>query len=181
LNVADPINADIACQGKLFYDPTTNASLFFPVAGLRDPSTGMLRSTGSYVNYWTSTSNGASQAWMLNLYNANAYQGAANKSNGFLLRCVVQPCVPVTSVSITASGSTTIPVGNSVTLSVTAPVAGVTYQWERSFDGGTTWIPLNGAIGNTFSALAALNGEIRYRAVAINSCSTVASNAIGVT
>jgi subtilisin-like proprotein convertase family protein len=61
---------------------------------------------------------------------------------------------PAVTPSITATGSTTICNSGSVTLSVTSPIAGVTYQWRK--DG----VNISGAIGTTYSASASGNYDV---------------------
>lgn len=46
---------DVAYIGLLFYNESTNASLFFPAPGMRDRESGYLTGPGSGGCYWTST------------------------------------------------------------------------------------------------------------------------------
>jgi len=42
-------------------------------------------------------------------------------------------------------------IGNDATFSVSASGGPITYQWQQSFDGGTTWTNVSGATGTTLS------------------------------
>jgi len=55
-NLFDVRNRDIAYIGRLFFNPTTNRSLFFPAAGYR--TTDFVQ-TGTLVHTWSSTRTGA--------------------------------------------------------------------------------------------------------------------------
>jgi len=98
---------DVAYIGKLFFNPNTNASLFFPGGGYRIWNTGALDYAGIRGRYWTSTSqsqgNGSSpsNAWFLYFYSdttgTSTYMGttdeistasASSKTTGGLVRCV---------------------------------------------------------------------------------------------
>lgn len=48
-------NSKVAYQGILFFNPTTNASVFFPSAGRLNNTNGILESCGSTGYYWTSS------------------------------------------------------------------------------------------------------------------------------
>ena len=58
-------NANIACGGRLFFNPDTNASLFFPAGGYLY-ATGELRNVGYIGSYWTSSTE-TYQVWALNM------------------------------------------------------------------------------------------------------------------
>lgn len=53
---SNALNAKIAYAGTLIYNPTTWASVFFPVIGSRNPTNGSLMDTGLRGYYWTSSS-----------------------------------------------------------------------------------------------------------------------------
>lgn len=67
--------------------------------------------------------------------------------------------------------STSVAVGQSFTLSAAASGSPVpTVQWQRSTDGGATWVDLAGATSTTYSATAPAAGNgTSYRAVFTNS------------
>lgn len=63
-------------------------------------------------------------------------------------------------------------VGGNNTFSVTASGTGITYQWQLSTDGGTTWNNIAGATSSTYTvsgATAAMNGY-RYRVIITGTC-----------
>jgi len=52
----DPRNTDVAYAGRLFYNTSSNTSLFFPFAGVREYNTnGKLTNAGVYGGYWSRT------------------------------------------------------------------------------------------------------------------------------
>ena len=103
-------SVDVAYEGRLFFNPITNASLFFPAAGTRFDMEGSLFNSGGRARYWTSTSysvtNQQGSAWFLFLYTntdgtttAMYYDSEAtaptppvdnSKTAGALMRCVKQ-------------------------------------------------------------------------------------------
>ena len=93
----------VAYAGRLFFNPITNASLFFPATGYRIFNLGELTYSGSRARYWTSTSHAqltgsAGDAWYLYFYSSTSgdsagmhYEDAANdysKASGAVVRCV---------------------------------------------------------------------------------------------
>lgn len=62
--------------------------LFFPAAGFRDDSDGSLAGSGSYGYVWSSTPNGASNAYYLYFYASDAYVSIYDRTYGFSVRCV---------------------------------------------------------------------------------------------
>jgi hypothetical protein len=101
-------NRNIAYIGNLFFNPATNASLFFPRAGYRQGSGGILDQNGQTGFYWTSTSYTGSppsipansQAWWLHLNdNSGILDTKMNysfgKDYGQSIRCVVQEQIDI--------------------------------------------------------------------------------------
>jgi len=104
---------EVAYEGRLFFNPITNASLFFSAGGFRYDNSGQLFNAGGRARYWTSTSkstnNQQGSAWFLFLYTntdnniaAMYYDSEPNqpspapapvdfsKTSGALVRCVKQ-------------------------------------------------------------------------------------------
>lgn len=80
-----------AYQGQLFFNPYTNASLFFPAAGHRneDKLTGNLASAGSNGYYWTSSTAWLNTSgWRLDISFGHARQLFTDRFNGNSIRCV---------------------------------------------------------------------------------------------
>lgn len=97
-------------QGGSWVSATTNYSsgvklgtkLFLPMAGKRRLGDGVLADRGGQGFYWSSTANGSSQAWIMNLYSFiddspdSDYQSfdvkisAHARVNGYSLRCVAE-------------------------------------------------------------------------------------------
>ncbi|MEI9957171.1 MAG: immunoglobulin domain-containing protein [Ferruginibacter sp.] len=78
------------------------------------------------------------------------------------------------SVTTQPPASTTVCVGNPVTFTISATGdAPLTYQWQVSTNGGTSWSNIGGATTNsyTFTTAAGDNGN-KYRAYVIGSCSS---------
>src|SRR5450432_4663681 len=68
-----------------------------------------------------------------------------------------------------------LPIITSVT-----PASGgcfVNYSWESSIDGGTTWLPIAGATGSSFTATVSPTTNIQYHRVATDVCGNVATTA----
>ena len=71
---------EVAYVGRLFFNPTTSASLFFPGAGYRYWQRATLFSAGTRARYWTSTSqmnnNTGYNAWFMYLHTDNVNNSA---------------------------------------------------------------------------------------------------------
>ena len=80
----------VAYVGRLFFHPTTNASLFLPAAGLRfQNDRGRLEATGGGGYYWsTSVIYNTTSSWYLKFDSLNARMGNNNASFGYSIRCV---------------------------------------------------------------------------------------------
>ncbi|MDR2585756.1 MAG: hypothetical protein LBC84_06015 [Prevotellaceae bacterium] len=78
----------IAYIGRLFYNSTTNASLFFPGAGRRhNDVSGTLNDNGGYGYYWSSSV--VSDAWYLRVsQDGTAFLSWVNRAYGQSIRCV---------------------------------------------------------------------------------------------
>jgi len=104
LSAVNTNSTEVAYEGRLFYNPTTNASLFFSAGGYREYMEGKLWNAGGRAGYWTSTAqsvtNQEGNAWFLYLYtntdnnlagiHYDVEGGATNdsKTSGNLVRCV---------------------------------------------------------------------------------------------
>jgi PKD repeat protein len=87
-------------------------------------------------------------------------------------------------ISITGHPADAINVapGREVTFSVQATGTGVSYQWEKSADGGTVWTAISGATGNQYTlTVAAGDDGSKYRCRAFNTCNSANSNAASLT
>jgi len=102
---AEPNRVFTATSGLLFYNPATNASLFFPAGGESDVTNGLiLTKIGEAGGYWTSTrvttgnQTGTGSVFRFNILgNGNissipttVNMGSAMGANFFPIRCVVQ-------------------------------------------------------------------------------------------
>jgi hypothetical protein len=84
-------NNNIAFWGNLFFNPTTNASLFFPSVGTRRGSNdGRLSHNGGVGYYWTSTPATATNAWnfAFSRYHGIVSMQNNDRGNGMSIRCV---------------------------------------------------------------------------------------------
>ena len=101
-------SVNVAYAGRLFFNPTTNASLFFPAAGYRFHQKGELYNAGGRARYWTSSAfefdNLIKDDWFLYLYSNTdgiitgmyydgeksevAYPSNNSDTSGALVRCV---------------------------------------------------------------------------------------------
>jgi hypothetical protein len=110
--VASPVNytgssavsitdRNIACIGNLFFNPATNASLFFPRAGYRQGTGGALQENGAEGYYWTGSSFSTGEAWYLCIGHsgrnfsgdvlAYMHHDSFGKNYGQSIRCVYAP------------------------------------------------------------------------------------------
>jgi len=91
-----PGNDYVAYIGMLFYNPTTNASLFLPGAGNRLPGNGALNEAGHSGIYHTNTpSNNTISSYAFNFYKEYLNAGAFQRSYGGSVRCVVETSASV--------------------------------------------------------------------------------------
>ncbi|MBK6936040.1 MAG: hypothetical protein IPH18_03515 [Chitinophagaceae bacterium] len=123
-----------------------------------------------------------------------AFPGAAIVNSGWQFRVIVTgQCGSTTSDAATltvnvAPAVTANPVGlsvcagSAVTFSVTATGSGLTYQWELSTDGGTTWNPISGAIAASYNMATTTTGQnnYRYRCVVSGTCTPAATSAAAI-
>lgn len=90
---------EVASRGGLFYNPVTNASLFFPASGLRsstNPPSGALDAIGFGGTYWTSSNFDLNSGWVFTIgdytglsgFGITALQSYLPKNSGLLIRCV---------------------------------------------------------------------------------------------
>ncbi|MFN8291778.1 MAG: hypothetical protein U0U70_16085 [Chitinophagaceae bacterium] len=78
--------------------------------------------------------------------------------------------------------SATLCTGSNNTFSVTASGTGITYQWQISTDGGTTWTNIGGATTSSYtvtSVTAGMNNN-RYRCVVSGTCTPPATSGAAV-
>jgi len=99
-STVNPGTADVAYIGRLFYNPVTRASLFFPAGGHRDYNRGELTEAGARAFYMTSTSQDNKMTWYLNFssnagdantsmsYYISQIQNEYSKTSGNFIRCV---------------------------------------------------------------------------------------------
>ncbi len=88
-NTTVSINAlDVAYIGMLFFNPTSNASLFFPAAGNRNSNNGVLNNAGSNCYCWSSSTNSNKNSWYLDLSSTKVNQYFSVRAFGFSIRCV---------------------------------------------------------------------------------------------
>jgi len=96
-----------------------------------------------------------------------------------------EPCTSISGVSVTPATPASIATGTSTLLTATVTpldATNVIYQWERSIDGGITFVAVPGATGTTFNAPAVMADVTQYRVVVSNSCTTPkTSNVVNIT
>jgi extracellular elastinolytic metalloproteinase len=116
--------------------------------------------------------------------------------NGNQYRVVISTCAPggltsnavtltvnASAVITTQPASTVACTGNTATFSVTATGTSLTYQWQVSTDGGTTWNNISGQTAATLSiagVTAALNNN-QYRVVINGNCTPGGLNSSAAT
>ena len=77
-------------NGYRFTDKTSGSTVFFPAAGYRNATDGMLYDAGSYGLYWSSSPYSTGISWSLNFGSTVAYQNNYYRNLGFSVRCVIQ-------------------------------------------------------------------------------------------
>lgn len=89
-NLADNGNVNVAYTGRLFYNPTTNAAIFLPAAGVRNgDSDGVLTRSGEAGAYWTESVSGTNAGWGFYFTQTACYSfGGAAQSSAVNVRCV---------------------------------------------------------------------------------------------
>ena len=162
---------------------------------------------GSGLSYqWEVSTNGGT-SWS-NIANGGVYTGATTPTlnitgvpptfNTYRYRATVSnaACTPGVSTVATLTVNTfpvitaqpqnaTICEGANQSFSVTATtgVGTLSYQWQLSVNGGTTWTNLAGATSSTFAqtAIPAGQNSYRFRVIVTAGCGSVTSNAAVLT
>ena len=183
LTAVSPTGNDVAYKGSLYFNTSSFASLFFPLAGSRLNSDGTLNYTGFQGHYWSASSYDATQSWRMYLLTVaplvSAQMSYTLRSHGLSIRCV--ECIGVQSVTL-AAGSNSAAIGSTLSLtaaSVPPNSTNVRYLWEYNVDGG--WTALATTTVNTYSSRVFREGTNLYRVTAYNGCGNALSNVVSVT
>ena len=171
VSVTDEKNAHI---GRIFFNKTTSASLFFPAAGYRD----QLSYSGAQARYLSSSLSPNLYGWntFFNSGTAQMDNPFSSPWNGFSVRCVV--CVPFNNITVSAYPGTTVTAGTRVTLTANLSPSNATnahYQWQKSDDGGTTFYDIPGAPNNYQYRPVITLGSSTYRVLVTNCGGTLSS------
>jgi hypothetical protein len=155
--------------------------------------------SGSGLTYqWQVSTNGGGTFTNISgaanpVYNITGVSVALNNNQ---YRCIISNgvCpVPGTSNAATLTVNTlpsianqpqnaTLCAGGNNTFSVSATGTGISYQWQLSTDGGTTYNNITGAVSASYTvsgATIAMNGY-RYRCVVSGTCSPAATSAVAI-
>jgi hypothetical protein len=91
-------------------------------------------------------------------------------------------CTGTPAPGATIASSATACSGQPITLSLATPTtgAGVTYQWQSSTDGGSTWATLSGATAATYVATPAVDTSFRCNVTCSSSTGTSTPVAVAV-
>ena len=81
-------NSAVAYIGRLFHNPTSYNSLFFPTSGNRYNSSGALSYAGGSGNYWSSSLSDTFSGWGLFISGSDTYRRAYQRNNGYPIRCI---------------------------------------------------------------------------------------------
>jgi hypothetical protein len=105
--------------------------------------------------------------------------GAATQTRN--LTFTITPTAP--PAITTQPNDATICSGSNTSFTANSSTSGVTYQWQISTDGGTTWTNITGANAPTYALtnVPASSNSNRYRVVIATQCGTVNSNAATLT
>lgn len=181
-------NANVAYIGRLFWNPATYASLFFPTTGYREAASSDLWSAGTATYYWSSSSwihlpDNVVYGWTLNIDPSTVTQFGAVHMAAFPIRCVSIPCDAIASVSLSSvpSGGGNVLTGVSIylTATVSPPTASNVYYTWQSFN-GTIWQTLSVTTTPTYQATV-LEGLNQFRVVASNNCNFQTSSTVSIT
>ena len=166
--VVSPNNAGLAYIGRLFYNPNTNASLFFPAAGRRyiaDETTipaGNLLNGGLYGYYWSSSAPGGS-GWYMRTAANEAQQSNTDRSYSYSIRCVED-----NSLYLTANpGNLVFAYNASLGQDVTVTTNQGTWSAVSSDPSWCTLSPSSGTTGYSFTVTCAINGGYTPRTATI--------------
>ena len=111
------------------------------------------------------------------------YGGAAQPGFGSITRVANFTIAGGAATFTSQPTSTTVCAGTTASFSaIAAGNPPLTYQWQRSNDGGATWAPIVGATASTytFTAIAGDNGA-KFRCVATSSCGAGTSVVVTLT
>lgn len=152
--------------------------------------------TGSALSYqWQLSTDGGGTYNNIGGATTASYSitGATAGMNGNRYRCVVSGiCTPspvitngviltvVATLSVTSQPANVIAcVGDNPVFTVAATGSGITYQWQVSTDGGSTYNNITGATAATysFSGVTAAQNANRYRCNISSPCGSATSNA----
>lgn len=85
----NPSSPAVGYNGRLFYNSSTYASVFLPMAGGRSSTGGGLMSAGAVGQYWSSsTSASTGDPYLLNILPGIALEASTAAGSGYPLRCV---------------------------------------------------------------------------------------------
>ena len=184
-----------ACSDNPAQQPTISVQPTDTSAVAGTAATLSVTASGSDISYqWQVSSDGGTTFANVTGATSNSHTTPTlgTSDNGNRYRVVVTAAgISVNSSAVTltvtavvvAPAITVAPAALSVTapapavFSVTATGTAVNYQWQRSTDGGTTFVSITGAAAATYDAGAtttAMNGE-RYRVVISNASGSVTS------
>lgn len=170
-------NASISAQPAAVTLCSGNASSFSVTAG----GTGLSyqwQYAATCGGTFTNISGATSADYTINntqVANGGAYQvvitGTCNTITSTCVNLVVNSPVAVSAQP--ADASVCLPT-NSTTLSITASGTAVTYQWQVSSDGGTTWSNISGATSSTLNltGLTAADNGKKYRVQLSGTCTS---------
>ena len=176
-------NYHVANAGRLFFNPITRASLFFPGAGFRNGTGGNLSLTGGNAFYWTNTSHSNNLAWTLSILPQDASMTTGSRPAGFNIRCVYAPCIPATDVTVVASPTSTT-VGNTVTLTATPTPSNAainTYIWQQYSTTNFMWETIATTTVNTCTAIVTEDGSNQFRVTILTDCGNATGTPVVVT
>ncbi|HRX92871.1 MAG TPA: T9SS type A sorting domain-containing protein, partial [Chitinophagaceae bacterium] len=145
---------------------------------------------------WTDVSNGGVYSGATT--NTLSLTGVTPSMNTYQYRCVVSnpPCNPgtTTAASLTVNTFPQITAqpqsaticesqGNTFSVVATTGIGSLTYQWQVSTNGGSSWINLTGATSSSYSVSLATAGAsgYQYRVIVTAGCGSVTSNAATLT
>ena len=157
---------------------TSNAPVFYTVYSSNDGSTWTAIGGGNVVYHVPSTASvGTTYYKVVASVTAGGQTKTATSETATIT--VYAATVPVFLYDLSTVNETYNTTDYIAPLNGTATAQGtLTYQWQRSTDGGSTWFDINGVTEPIFTPSSRLGGESKYRVVATATAGTSVQTAI---
>lgn len=122
-----------------------------------------------------------------NIGYGGSFPTPANNPRGFAGTLYFLPALPCTGIptpgNVIPMGPLSTCVGAATVLTDTGytMAQNITFQWQQSTNGGTTWSSITGATSASYTATPSVNTDYRVMVTCTNSSSTVFTNSVSIT